>query len=171
MVVSFFLIAFLGILCFALWKMWRSSDKRFMRKVSAENLSAVENLTDPWVRAVTEACAADGRYYRILSNVVIPKTRGFERFRILLLHETGAYVFAPRGKICSRSKNVTEILQNFLGTSSANLNAFDFVIPEKNSTLSSKEVLNLGEELKQILEMGKSVFPPEQINAWCEKIK
>jgi len=141
------------------------------KKGFASDLFAVENLTDPLVRAITEACAADGRFYRILSNVVIPKMRGFERFRILLLHETGAYIFESNRRVCSRAQNVTEILQTFLGRDSGDLPVYDFIVPAKNSAISSREILNLGEELKQILEMGKSVSSPLQIDAWCEKIQ
>lgn len=166
-----FLIALLFFLCLMLWKMWRSSRKYPPQKGFATNLPAMENLADPLVRAITESCAADGRSYRILSNVVIPKMRGLERFRILLFHETGAYLFESNERICSRSKNVTAILQNFLGKDSENLPVYDFVVPAKTSAISSKEILNLGEELKQLLEMGPSVSSPEQINAWCEKIR
>ena len=48
-------------------------------------------------RAIYTACKYDKRYYRILRNVYIPKRNGeFSEIDVLLLHETGVYVFESK---------------------------------------------------------------------------
>lgn len=54
-------------------------------------------------RAVSIACQEDKRYYKILQNVYIPKFSGkYSEIDVLLLHETGVYVF--------ESKNLSGII-------------------------------------------------------------
>lgn len=48
-------------------------------------------------RAIYTACQYDKRYYRILRNVYIPKRNGeLSEIDVLLLHETGVYVFESK---------------------------------------------------------------------------
>ena len=48
-------------------------------------------------RAIYTACKYDKRHYRILRNVYIPKRNGeFSEIDVLLLHETGVYVFESK---------------------------------------------------------------------------
>lgn len=48
-------------------------------------------------RAVYTACQFDKRYYKILRNVYIPQRQGvFTEIDVLLLHETGMYVFESK---------------------------------------------------------------------------
>ena len=47
-------------------------------------------------RAVWVACNHDGRHYRILQNVYVPKLGGYSEIDVLLLHETGIYVFESK---------------------------------------------------------------------------
>ena len=48
-------------------------------------------------RAVYTACQFDKRHYKILRNVYIPQKRGnFTEIDVLLLHETGMYVFESK---------------------------------------------------------------------------
>jgi len=161
-----FLIALLAFLCFVLWKMFRRPPKEPAVQVFTQR-NVSEN---PLERAVTEACSADGRYYRILLNAVIPKARGFERFELLLLHETGVYAFERRA-LLKKQRNVTEVLQKFLDPDTSEFLAFDFLVSKKASTISPKEILDLGRELKQMLQMGQSVYTPETLETWAEKIK
>ena len=53
-------------------------------------------------KAVWTACQFDGRYYKILRNVYVPVRGGYSEIDVLLLHETGVYVF--------ESKNVAGII-------------------------------------------------------------
>ena len=166
MVAPLFLIALLAFLCFVLWKMFRRPPKEPVVQVFTQR-NVSEN---PLERAVTEACSADGRYYRILLNAVIPKARGFERFELLLLHETGVYAFERRA-LLKKQRNVTEVLQKFLDPDASEFLAFDFLVSKKASTISPKEILELGGELEQMLRMGQRVYTPETLETWAEKIK
>ena len=47
-------------------------------------------------RSVYEACQFDGRHYKLLRNVYVPVHGGFSEIDVLLLHETGAYVFESK---------------------------------------------------------------------------
>ena len=48
-------------------------------------------------RAVWTACQFDGRHYKILRNVYVPKPNGTKtEIDVLLLHETGVYVFESK---------------------------------------------------------------------------
>ena len=47
-------------------------------------------------RAVYEACQFDGRHYKLLRNVYVPIRGGFSEIDVLLLHETGVYVFESK---------------------------------------------------------------------------
>ena len=48
-------------------------------------------------KAIYTACQYDKRHYRILRNVYIPKRNGeFSEIDVLLLHETGVYVFESK---------------------------------------------------------------------------
>jgi hypothetical protein len=48
-------------------------------------------------KAIYTACSYDKRHYRILRNVYIPKRNGeFSEIDVLLLHETGVYVFESK---------------------------------------------------------------------------
>lgn len=44
-------------------------------------------------RAVWAACQFDKRHYKILRNVYVPTIDGYSEIDVLLLHETGIYVF------------------------------------------------------------------------------
>lgn len=166
MMAPLFLIALLVFLCSVLWRMFRRPQKEtsvqvFTQKVVSQN---------PLERAVSEACSVDGRYYRILLNAVIPKERGLERFELLLLHETGVYAFARRS-LLKKQRNVTEVLQKFLDPDASEFLAFDFLVSKTSSAISPKEILELGGELEQMLQMGKSVYTAKKLETWAEKIK
>lgn len=47
-------------------------------------------------RAVWAACQFDERHYKILRNVYVPTIDGYSEIDILLLHETGIYVFESK---------------------------------------------------------------------------
>lgn len=48
-------------------------------------------------KAIYKACQLDGRHYRIMRNVYIPqKSNKFTEIDVLLLHETGVYVFESK---------------------------------------------------------------------------
>ena len=47
-------------------------------------------------KAVWTACQFDGRYYKILRNVYVPVRGGYSEIDVLLLHETGVYVFESK---------------------------------------------------------------------------
>ena len=47
-------------------------------------------------RAVYEACQFDGRHYKLLRNVYVPIRGGYSEIDVLLLHETGVYVFESK---------------------------------------------------------------------------
>lgn len=165
-----FLIALLLFLSYALWKMLRRSKMADSLPGAFQKRVAGESLTAPLVRAVTEACASDGRYYRILLNAVIPKDHGVERFDLLLFHETGIYAF-ERHTLLKQQRNVTAVLQKFLDPTATEFFAFDFLLPKTKSTISPKEILDFERELEQMLCVGKSVCSSEQIDAWIEKIQ
>lgn len=47
-------------------------------------------------RAVWAACQFDERHYKILRNVYVPTVDGYSEIDVLLLHETGIYVFESK---------------------------------------------------------------------------
>lgn len=47
-------------------------------------------------RAVWTACQFDKRHYKILRNVYVPTIDGYSEIDVLLLHETGIYVFESK---------------------------------------------------------------------------
>ena len=47
-------------------------------------------------RAVWAACQFDKRHYKILRNVYVPTIDGYSEIDVLLLHETGVYVFESK---------------------------------------------------------------------------
>ncbi|WP_297697917.1 nuclease-related domain-containing protein [uncultured Fibrobacter sp.] len=47
-------------------------------------------------RAVWAACQFDKRHYKILRNVYVPTIDGYSEIDVLLLHETGIYVFESK---------------------------------------------------------------------------
>lgn len=47
-------------------------------------------------RAVWAACQFDERHYKILRNVYVPTIDGYSEIDVLLLHETGIYVFESK---------------------------------------------------------------------------
>lgn len=47
-------------------------------------------------KAVWTACQFEGRHYKILRNVYVPVQNGFSEIDVLLLHETGVYVFESK---------------------------------------------------------------------------
>ena len=47
-------------------------------------------------KAVWTACQFDGRHYKILRNVYVPVSDGYSEIDVLLLHETGVYVFESK---------------------------------------------------------------------------
>lgn len=47
-------------------------------------------------RAVWAACQFDKRHYKILRNVYVPSIDGYSEIDVLLLHETGIYVFESK---------------------------------------------------------------------------
>ncbi len=47
-------------------------------------------------KAVWTACQFDGRHYKILRNVYVPVRGGYSEIDVLLLHETGVYVFESK---------------------------------------------------------------------------
>lgn len=52
-------------------------------------------------KAVWTACQFDGRYYKILRNVYVPVLGGYSEIDVLLLHETGVYVFESKNVVGS----------------------------------------------------------------------
>ena len=47
-------------------------------------------------KAVWAACQFDARHYKILRNVYVPVSDGYSEIDVLLLHETGVYVFESK---------------------------------------------------------------------------
>lgn len=47
-------------------------------------------------KAVWAACQFDARHYKILRNVYVPVSEGYSEIDVLLLHETGVYVFESK---------------------------------------------------------------------------
>ena len=52
-------------------------------------------------KAVWTACQFDGRHYKILRNVYVPVHGGYSEIDVLLLHETGVYVFESKNVVGS----------------------------------------------------------------------
>lgn len=50
-------------------------------------------------KAVWAACQFDKRYYKILRNVYVPVRGGYSEIDVLLLHETGVYVFESKNVV------------------------------------------------------------------------
>ena len=52
-------------------------------------------------KAVWTACQFDGCHYKILRNVYVPVSGGYSEIDVLLLHETGVYVFESKNVVGS----------------------------------------------------------------------